>query len=106
MEEYVVVLITAPSKEIGKEIANALLEAKLAACVNIISSISSLYSWDGEICDDEEALLIVKTRAELIENALIPAVEEIHPYKVPEIIALPIVLGARNYLEWIGEMTR
>lgn len=105
MGKYVVVLITAPSKEVGAMIARALLEAKLAACVNIISSVSSLYTWEGEVCEEEEVLLIVKTKEELLEKALIPAVEELHPYKMPEIIALPIVMGAKHYLEWIGEAT-
>jgi len=105
MEKYVVALVTVPSKEVGMGIAKALLEAKLAACVNILPSISSLYTWEGEICEDEEVLLTIKTKAELFEKMFIPAIQELHPYKVPEIIALPIVIGAKNYLEWIDEVT-
>ena len=102
----IIVLITAPSEVIGRQIANSLLEKKLAACVNIISPVNSLYVWKGETCDDEEALLIVKSRAELFEHKLIPAVKAIHPYEVPEIIALPVVTGIQSYLDWIEAETR
>jgi periplasmic divalent cation tolerance protein len=105
MEEYTVILITAPSTETAKEIARALLDAKLAACVNIIPVVNSLYIWEGEIYDEDEVLLIVKTRAELLDEGLIPTVQRVHPYKVPEIIALPIVKGAKNYLDWIDAVT-
>jgi periplasmic divalent cation tolerance protein len=106
MTDPIVVLITAPSKEVGKQIARALLEQELAACVNIISSIDSLYTWEGKICNDEEVLLVVKSRAELFENQLVPAVQAIHPYQVPEIIALPIKMGAKSYLDWIEAVTK
>ncbi len=101
----VVVLITTPSKDVGKKIAGVLLEQKLAACVNIISPVNSLYFWEGQTHDDEEALLIVKTQASLFADRLIPAVKAIHPYELPEIIALPIVMGLDGYLDWIGEVT-
>jgi periplasmic divalent cation tolerance protein len=91
---------------VGKQIARALLEKELAACVNIISSIDSIYTWEGKICNDEEVLLVVKSRAELFENQLVPAVQAIHPYRVPEIIALPIKMGAKSYLDWIEAVTK
>lgn len=106
MTDPIVVLITAPSKEVGKQIARVLLEQELAACVNIISSIDSIYTWEGKICTDEEVLLVVKSRAELFENQLVPAVQAIHPYRVPEIIALPIKMGAKSYLDWIEAVTK
>ena len=102
-KEYVIVLITTPSKEIGEKIANALLEKKLAACVNMMAPIFSLYTWEEEIHRDDEVLLIVKSRADLFESDLIPVV---HPYDVPEIIALPILMGSANYLAWIDDVTR
>jgi len=101
----IVALITAPSREVGRQIANTLLEKNLAACVNIISPVNSLYIWKGETCDDEEILLIVKSRVELFEKGIIPTVQEIHPYEVPEIIALPILMGEQNYLDWIEAET-
>jgi len=101
----IIVLITVPSKEVGKAIADSLIERKLAACVNIISSIRSMYMWQGAVNDEEEVLLIAKSRSSLFENELIPAVQEVHPYEVPEIIALPIIMGLQSYLDWIEEVT-
>jgi periplasmic divalent cation tolerance protein len=105
-QSFIVVLITVPSRETGQEIANLLLERKLAACVNIISPITSIYTWEGQARTDEEALLIVKTRLDLFEERLIPAVQSVHPYEVPEIIALPILMGSRRYLDWMDEATK
>lgn len=99
------VLITAPSRETARQIARALLDKRLAACVNIISPINSLYTWEGQVQDDEEALLIVKSRADLFHQGLVPAVKALHPYEVPEIIALPVIAGLRSYLDWISEVT-
>jgi periplasmic divalent cation tolerance protein len=104
-QSFIVVLITVPSRETGQVIANLLLERKLAACVNIISPITSIYTWEGQPHTDEEALLIIKTRLDLFEERLIPAVQAVHPYDVPEIIALPILMGSRKYLEWMDEAT-
>lgn len=105
-KEYIIVLITTPSKEVGEKIANTLLEKKLAACVNMMAPIFSLYTWEEEINRDDEVLLIVKSRANLFESDLIPAVQAVHPYDVPEIIALPILMGSANYLAWIDDVTR
>ncbi len=105
IHDAIVVLITVPSKQVGERIAETLLEQKLAACVNIIPGISSIYSWKESISRDEEVLLIVKSRAELFEDRLLPAVRAIHPYEVPEIISLPVVMGFPGYLDWIQEAT-
>ncbi len=104
--EYIIVLITTPNQETSDLIANKLLEKKLAACVNMIDSISSFYTWQGDTNRDEELLLIVKSKAEFFESKLVPAVQALHPYEVPEIIALPILMGAANYLTWIDEVTK
>ena len=104
--QYIIVFITVPTMEVGEKIANALLDKKLAACVNLISPIRSLYIWDGKINADEEVLLVVKTTADLFTDQLVPAVKAIHPYKVPEIIAMPIVMGSPEYLDWIESVTR
>jgi periplasmic divalent cation tolerance protein len=106
MVEYIVALITGPSKEVGTAIARALLEQKLAACVNIVSPINSLYTWKGETCSDKEVLLVVKTKAAIFEDKFIPAVQAVHPYEVPEIIALPIIMGSKSYLDWIDAEVR
>lgn len=102
---HFVVLITAPSREVGRQIADTLLEKRLVACVNIIAPIESHYLWKGERCTDEEVLLLAKTRADLFAAQLVPAVKSIHPYEVPEIIALPILMGAPDYLAWIDAST-
>jgi len=103
--QLIVVFITAPSKEVGQQIATALLEQKLAACVNIIPSILSLYRWEGKLNQDEEVLLVVKTRSEVFADGLVPAVRAVHPYDLPEIIALPILQGLVSYLDWIEAET-
>jgi periplasmic divalent cation tolerance protein len=100
---HIVVLITTPSIETGQQIADALVDQGLAACVNILSPIHSIYLWQGKKQRDEETLLIVKTTRDLFTDRLVPAVQAIHPYEVPEIIALPIVLGSQKYLDWIEE---
>jgi periplasmic divalent cation tolerance protein len=102
---YLIVLITTPSAEVGQNIANALVDQGLAACVNILSPIHSIYLWQGKKQSDEETLLIVKTTQDAFSDKLVPAVKEIHPYDVPEIIALPIIFGSEDYLRWIDENT-
>lgn len=104
--QYILVLITTPSKEVGEQISNVLLEKKLAACVNMLAPVNSIYTWQGATAQDEETLLIVKSKAELFQDQLVPAVQAIHPYEVPEIIALPILLGSASYLSWIDEVTQ
>ena len=104
--EYIIVLITCPNEEVSQQVADTLLEGKLAACVNMMTPVTSLYTWEGEINRDQEMLLIVKSRAELFETKLIPAVKAVHPYDVPEIIALPIIMGSEDYLGWIKDVTR
>lgn len=104
MTGHIVVLITVPSPEEGEKIAKALVEKRLVACVNIVSGLSSIYHWQGKICDEKELLLVAKTRDSLFER-LEHEVKSIHSYKVPEIIALPIVKGSKEYLDWIYENT-
>ena len=103
--KHIVVLVTVPSEEVGVQISSALLERNLAACVNMVAPIRSLYTWEDKTCDDEELLLIVKSRADLFENQLVPTIQAIHPYEVPEIIALPILMGSKSYLDWIDGST-
>ncbi|GAB6065387.1 divalent-cation tolerance protein CutA [Aquifex pyrophilus] len=101
MNGYYVVFITAPVDK-GEEIANYIVENKLGACVNVVPEVSSVYWWKGNIEKDKEALLVVKTSAEKF-GELVSKVKEVHPYTVPEIIALPIVAGNPDYLNWIDE---
>jgi len=101
MNGYCVVLITVPVDR-GEEVANFIVENKLGACVNVVKEVNSLYWWKGKIERDKESLLIVKTSAERFRK-LVEKVKEIHPYTVPEIIALPIIGGNPDYLNWIDE---
>jgi periplasmic divalent cation tolerance protein len=102
--DEIVVFITASNEDQAARIAKALVEAKLAGCVNIIKNIRSIYSWEGKIEDEPEVLMIVKTRKPLFDD-LIKKVKELHSYTVPEIIALPIVEGSEDYLKWLIEVT-
>jgi len=97
-------LCTCP-RESADGIANAILEDRLAACVNIVPGIRSKYWWEGKINNDVESLLIIKTRDDLVAD-LIARIKEVHPYEVPEIIAFQIMEGNADYLRWIGEETR
>lgn len=106
MTDYIVVLITVPSNEVAKKISDILLDQKLAACINIVPQINSLYTWEGKLNNDEEVLMIVKTRSDLFEKEFIDAVKSVHPYEVPEIIALPILMGSKSYLDWIKDVTK
>jgi periplasmic divalent cation tolerance protein len=105
-DQKIIVLITVPSMEVAEEIAHRLVERRLAACVNILPTIQSIFRWEGEVVNETELLLIVKTRAGLLDDHIVPAVLEIHPYKVPEIIAVPLIGGLSSYLEWIHQETR
>ena len=99
--DEIVVLITAPSADKAAEIARALVGERLAACANIVGPIRSIYRWEGELHDEPEALLLVKTRAPVFER-LCQRVLALHEYSVPEIVALPITRGHAPYLRWIG----
>jgi len=105
MTEALVVLITASSPEEGEAIACALVEEKLAACVNVIPGMTSLYRWRGELQKEGEVLLVVKSRRGLFDR-LAARVRELHSYQVPEIIALPVILGDEDYLRWLSEATQ
>jgi periplasmic divalent cation tolerance protein len=100
----IVVLITVPSAELGQKIARELVEKRLAACVNILPPMRSIYTWEGRIMEEDEILLLCKTRMELFEDRLIPAVRALHPYQVPEILALPVQAGLKEYIDWIGDV--
>jgi len=100
---YVVVLVTVPSKEDGLKIARELVNRRLVACVNIVDNVHSVFFWEGKVDEAKEALLIIKTRLDKM-NEVISCIKSMHPYQVPEIIALPIVYGIESYLKWIDEV--
>lgn len=105
MSEYIIVLCTTNSKDSAKQMAKTLVSGKFAACVNIVDKIDSIYSWKGEIVEDSEVLMIIKTQKSLFEK-LKNKIEEIHPYETSEIISFDIENGSKAYLDWISDNTR
>ena len=100
-EICILYVTTSPSQ--SEALAKSLLAKRLISCANI-TPVRSLYRWKGEICDEKENLLIIKTRKDLVQ-AVIAVVKAEHPYEVPEIIALPVIAGHPPYLDWVYEET-
>ncbi len=95
-----VVLVTAPDTDTAARLAGALVEERLAACVNVVPEIRSFYRWEGAVQDDAEVLLVIKSTAER-SSALAARVRELHPYDLPEVLELPAVGGSDAYLDWV-----
>jgi len=101
---HALVYITTSGEKESKKIGRTIVEERLAGCINIISTIESLYWWKGEIEEDNESILIVKTKVSSIEN-IIKRVKEIHSYENPAILAIPIIEGSKEYLDYLdGEI--
>lgn len=99
-----VAISTAPDAATGARIAQVLVEERLAACVNVVPGVRSIYRWQGAIEDEQEVLLVIKTHAERVA-ALAERLCALHPYDVPELLALPVDAGLAPYLEWVtGEV--
>ncbi|HEY9071126.1 MAG TPA: divalent-cation tolerance protein CutA [Candidatus Ozemobacteraceae bacterium] len=98
-----IMLVTVPDRETGGRIADALLAGKLAACVSILPGVESRYVWEGRIETGNELLLVIKTRTDLLE-AVQERIVELHPYDVPEILALPVDFGSLPYLRWMDDV--
>ena len=103
--DYCVVFVTAKNKQEAEKIARGLLQARLAACVNIMEGVKSLFMWEGKLDTAQEVLLVIKTQQKLF-SSLAKKVKALHSYKVPEIIALPIIAGDKAYLQWVKENTQ
>jgi len=99
---YVVVLVTVSSKKEADKIASCLINKKVAACVNIVPAVSSIFWWQGKADSQEELLLLIKSKKSKLPS-IIKLVKSLHSYTVPEIIALPIIAGEKQYLKWIDE---
>ena len=104
MAAAIEVHITAPSRDQAATLARTLVDEGLAACVNILGPIRSIYRWEGKTCDDEEVLCLVKTRRALFA-ALRARVQRLHPYEVPEILSFAVKDGSPAYLTWLAEST-
>ena len=102
---YIVVFITAGSEEEAVRIGKALVEERLTACANIVPRIRSIFHWEGKVCDEAEVLLILKSKESLFQQ-IKDRVIKLHSYDVPEIIALSIHSGSKDYLNWIDQVTK
>ncbi len=94
------VLVTAPDVECAERIARALVEEKLAACANLLPGVRSIYRWEGAVEEAQEVLMVLKTRATQVD-ALARRIAALHPYDVPEVLALPVAGGSARYLSWV-----
>jgi periplasmic divalent cation tolerance protein len=102
---YVIVLVTAKDKKQAEKISGGLIKTKLAACVNIIAKIDSVFFWAGKVDRGRESLLVIKSRKEKLPK-IIKLVRSLHSYEVPEIIAIPVIAGDRPYLRWMDAVLR
>jgi len=105
MTQFCLVLVTCKSEPEARKIGQALVTQKLAACVNIIPKVNSLFFWDKKLSREREALLLIKTRRKLFSEVS-EAIRKSHSYKLPEIIALPFWAGEKKYLNWLRNETR
>jgi periplasmic divalent cation tolerance protein len=105
MAEALEVHVTLPNTEAARALARKLVEERLAACVNIVPGVVSIYSWEGAIHEDGEVLCLIKTSPDCFEQ-LRARVLELHPYEVPEVLAFAVDDGSRDYLDWVRRNTR
>ena len=105
MNKYLLVLTTVPDEKRGHKIAKQLVKERLSACVTVSSASQSFYWWQGKISNEKEHILFIKTKASLFAD-LERKIKKIHPYDVPEIVALPFLKGSRKYLNWIEKETK
>ena len=103
MPEPLIVLMTAGSQDEAERIAQALVAEMLAACVNVVPSVISIYHWEGKVVRDQEWLLVAKSRHDVLDH-LLERVQALHSYDVPEILALPLVGGSEPYLRWLDSV--
>ena len=102
--DIIVINCTVPSKKLAKDITRVLMKHKLAACVSTIDNVRSVFSWEGEVCEEKEVLMLIKTRRTNYGKVKL-VIEDMHSYSVPEIIALPIVDCSEDYLKWLIKET-
>ena len=98
--EVVIVLVTVPGLREGRRISRAILTSRLAACVNVIPGVQSLYHWKGTMVLEKEVMLVMKT-TRLRYRRLEQKIKQLHPYEVPEVIAVPLICGSPQYIEWV-----
>lgn len=102
--DEIIVFVAAGSEEEATRIGRKVVEEGLAACANILPGVRSIFRWEGKVSEEQEAMMVLKSRAGLFED-LATMVKGLHSYSVPEIIAIPVVQGSADYLSWIGDVT-
>jgi periplasmic divalent cation tolerance protein len=102
--EIAVVLASVPDLEVGRRLARTLLQERLIACANLVPGVTSLYRWEGAVQEEDESLVVMKTRSELLPR-LIARIPELHPYELPEVLALRVADGLPAYCRWVLDET-
>ena len=102
--DIIVIYCTVPKKKLAKDITKVLMKHKLAACVSMIENVKSVFSWEGEVCEEKEIMMMIKTRRANYGKIKL-VIEDMHDYSVPEIIALPVVDCSEDYLKWLVQET-
>lgn len=105
MTDALLVLTTLPTADKAAEVAKALVEERLAACANLLPAVRSIYRWQGKLQDENEVLVLLKTRAEHLERLKL-RILELHPYELPEVLAVPVEAGYQPYLDWLAGETK
>ena len=105
MTDALLVFTTLPSADKAAELAKVVVEERLAACANLLPAIRSIYRWQGKLQDENEVLVLLKTRAEHLERLKL-RILELHPYEVPEVLAVPVEAGYQPYLDWLAGETK
>ena len=105
MTDALLVFTTLPSADKAAELGKVLVEERLAACANLIPAVRSIYRWQGKLQDENEVLVLLKTRAEHLERLKL-RILELHPYEVPEVLAVPVEAGYQPYLDWLAGETK
>ena len=105
MTDAVLVLTTLPNADAASELAKTVVNEKLAACANLFPAVRSVYRWQAKLQDENEVLVLLKTRAEHLERLKL-RILELHPYEVPEVLAVPVESGYQPYLEWLAGETK
>lgn len=99
-----VVFSTFPNPDVAAQIGRTLVDERLAACVNLVPSVRSIYRWQGQLCDETETMAIIKTTTERLTH-LTARLTELHPYEVPEVISIPVTGGHEPYITWLTNET-
>lgn len=102
MDRPTVLFVMAPNLDEARALGKKLVEERLVACANVVPGVHSVYIWQGNLCEDSEVLLIMKTHEKNVKR-LVDRIKALHTYEVPEIIALPIIAGSEDYLAWMRE---